>query len=118
MAGFENLEIYAHAHQLALAVYTATRCLPAEERFALTDQMRRAAVSIAANIAEGKGRGSDREFAAFLRIASGSCSELQAQALIARDLHYLSQEVAADLLQRSSALCRMLGAFRARLERT
>ena len=75
---------------LASTVYTATSAFPKEEIYALTSQMRRSAVSIASNIAEGAARGSRKEFAHFLGIARGSLSELDTQLVIAQEIGYLS----------------------------
>ena len=80
---------------LVKIVYQATRSFPAEERFGLSQQMRRAAVSVPSNIAEGAARNGKREFANFVGIARGSLSELETQCLIAVDLGYLPQAHAA-----------------------
>ena len=76
---------------LVRAVYEATKTFPSEEFYGLTAQIRRSAVSIPSNIAEGAARSSDREFAHYLSIAKGSLSELETQLLIAVDLGYLEQ---------------------------
>jgi four helix bundle protein len=89
---FKELKVWTKAHQLALHLYTATRDFPRQEVYGLTSQMRRAAVSIAANIAEGCGRRSDGELARFLQIARGSASELEYHLLLARDLGFLNEE--------------------------
>ena len=75
MRDFRELRVWEKAHHFALAVYRETRSFPKEETYGLTSQIRRAAVSIAANITEGSGRDSSREFARFLQIAMGSGSE-------------------------------------------
>jgi four helix bundle protein len=80
---FRKLKVWEKSHHLALSVYQATSSFPDHEQYGLTSQMRRAAVSIPANIAEGYGRGGDAEFARFLQIASGSAAELQYQILLA-----------------------------------
>lgn len=89
MKDFRKLKVWEKAHQLVLNVYRLTSAFPTEERFGLIDQIRRAAVSIPANIAEGCGRGSDADFARFFQIAMGSASELEYELLLARDLGYL-----------------------------
>jgi four helix bundle protein len=80
---------WTSAHQLALEVYRQSAQLPAEERFGLTAHLRKTAISIPSNIAEGCGRHGDRELIRFLSIASGSAAELEYQLLLAHDLAYL-----------------------------
>ena len=90
MQDFHALTVWKKAHQLTLDVYQVTLAFPKEEMYGLTSQIRRASSSIAANIAEGCGRGSNAEFRQFLQIALGSASELEYHLLLARDLHYLN----------------------------
>jgi four helix bundle protein len=92
MKDFRNLKVWEKSHQLTLAVYRATASFPTEERFGLTSQMRRAASSIPTNIAEGRGRGGDADFARFLQFASGSAAELEYQILLAHELDFLKRE--------------------------
>jgi four helix bundle protein len=87
---FKDLKVWVKAHEVTLAIYQGTRKFPREEIYGLTSQMRRAAASIAANIAEGCGRRSDAELHRFLQIARGSASELEYHLLLARDLHFVS----------------------------
>jgi four helix bundle protein len=77
MEDFKDLKVWAKAHQLTLAIYRRTRVFPKEEMYGLTSQLRRAAASIGANIAEGCGRRLDGEMKRFLQIARGSASELE-----------------------------------------
>jgi four helix bundle protein len=86
--GYERLEVWQQAMDLVVLVYELTQSLPVEERFALSDQMRRCAVSIPSNIAEGASRRSNKEFAQFLYVAKGSASELQTQLEIGRRVGY------------------------------
>jgi four helix bundle protein len=89
MEDFKNLKVWAKAHEMTLVVYRKTQTLPREEVYGLTSQLRRAAASVGANIAEGCGRRSDGEMRRFLQIARGSASELEYHLLLARDLHLL-----------------------------
>jgi four helix bundle protein len=92
----------------ALSVYLATQKFPADERFGLTSQVRRAPVSIPANIAEGAARQSDKEFLRFLSIAQGSCSELETELLIGSRLGYLPNADYNDLKTAADSIGRML----------
>lgn len=85
-----DLEIWQEAMRLAREVYRLTATLPADERFGLTLQMRRAAVSVASNIAEGAGRGRSKEWVQFLLIARGSLLELDTQLWLAQDLQLVA----------------------------
>jgi four helix bundle protein len=104
MQDFRTLEVWQKAHQVTLAAYRVTKAFPADERFGLTSQIRRAASSVPANIAEGCGRRGDAEFHRFLQIAMGSASELEYHLLLSRDLAYLK---AADHEQLTSDLTRV-----------
>ncbi len=111
MRDFRKLTVWQKAHDLALEVYRDTKGFPADERFGLTVQLRRAAVSIASNIAEGCGRGSDKDFARFLGIAAGSASEVDYQILLARDLGYLTKENYNRLNSHVNEVKRILNSF-------
>ncbi len=102
MRDHRNLRAFQLADAVALLVYSETKTFPKEELFGLTSQMRRAAVSIPTNIAEGCGRNSDADFLRFLDIASGSLRELQYQASLASRLGYLPSE--SQLLEDDSIL--------------
>ncbi len=88
METFRKLKVWQKAHQLVLETYRVTKHFPAEERYGLIQQMRRAAVSISANITEGHRRKSKQEFIQFLAIAHGSSDELTYYCLLAHDLEY------------------------------
>jgi four helix bundle protein len=108
MGDFHQLVVWQKAHRLALEVYRATSEFPQHEMFGLTTQARRAGVSIPANIAEGCGRGGDRELIRFLRISLGSASELEYHLLIARELSYLSELEYANVAHATVEVKRML----------
>jgi four helix bundle protein len=92
MRSFRDLLVWQKASALAVDIYRVTRAWPREEIYGLTSQVRRAAISIVSNIAEGEGRQSAAEFARFLRIAHGSLREIEAQVFIAMKLDYLTSE--------------------------
>ncbi len=117
MPDFKTLHVTAAARATIKAVYSVTSTFPPIERFGLTSQMRRAAISIGSNIAEGAGRGSDREFARFVRIARGSAHELEFQVLAATDLGLLTSSDSQSLLRSLAELSRMLYALATRLGR-
>jgi four helix bundle protein len=115
MQDFRNLKVWQRAHQLVLDLYAATRPFPTDERYGLTSQMRRAAMSVATNIAEGCGRGSDQDFARFLQIAMGSASEVEYLLLLARDLKLLDEPRFAALDSHCKEVKRMLASLLGRL---
>ena len=94
--GFRKLNVWQKAHRLTLRIYRNTQRFPADERFGLTSQLRRCGISVAANIAEGCGRGTDLDFARFLQIAMGSASEAEYLLLLAADLGLLEKKLKAD----------------------
>ena len=111
MKDFRDLQVWRKAHMLTLDVYKATNGFPRQEMFGLTSQIRRAAVSIAANIAEGCGKRGNGEFQRFLNIATGSASELEYHFLLAHDLG-LYDETAYERLNRGVIeIKRMLSAL-------
>ena len=115
MSDYRKLLVWQRAYCLTLAVYRNTRRFPPSERFGLTSQLQRASVSVVANIAEGAGRGSEREFTRFLWIARGSLTETIAELSIARDLGYLDSEESESLLAAGNEVGRLLtGLLKAR----
>jgi four helix bundle protein len=92
MFNFEKLEVWQKAIVFADLIYTETQAFPAEERFGLTNQLRRAAVSNSSNIAEGPSRSSKNDFARFAEIAAGSLFEAVSQAFVARRQSFLSED--------------------------
>ncbi len=117
MEDFKNLKVWAKAHQLTLAIYLCTRKFPKEELFGLVSQMRRAAASVGANIAEGSGRRSDPEMKRFVQIARGSASELECHLMLARDLGFLTVTEFGNLEEKILEIQRMLASLVQRLQR-
>jgi four helix bundle protein len=105
---FKDLRVWSKAHCLTIEIYKATRQFPKEELFGITSQMRRAASSIGANIAEGAGRRSDGELTRFLHIARGSAAELEYHLLLAHDLDLLSDSTHGLLAKQTDEVQRML----------
>jgi four helix bundle protein len=105
---YEDLRVWQIAMELVFDIYRATRSFPDEEKYGLTSQIRRAAVSVASNIAEGKGRASDRELMQFLSVARGSLYEVQTQLVIAEKLGYLSHKQNEALRVRAVETGRLL----------
>ncbi len=108
MQDFRKLRVWRAAHSYALLVYRVTAAFPRDERFGLTSQLRRAAVSIAANIAEGCGRGSDADARRHFQIALGSGCEALSLTLLARDLVILTGDQFAALESQLGPVRRML----------
>lgn len=108
MKDFKELKVWQKAYALSLAVYEKSRSFPKEEVYGLTSQLRRAAISVGANIAEGCGRRSDGEFIRFLQIARGSIAEMEHHLLLARDLRFLTSEAHQDLEKKVIEVQRML----------
>jgi four helix bundle protein len=120
--GFEDLFVWQKSMSLVTNVYSLTRGFPSDERFGLTSQMRRAAVSIPSNIAEGHARHTTKEYVLFVSNAEGSAAELQTQVRIATDLGYCDAETATVVESQLLEVRKMLNALRrelnARIART
>src|SRR5712672_969928 len=112
MFNFEKLEVWKKAIDFADFVYTTTRTFPDDERFGLTNQMRRAAVSISSNIAEGSSRHSHDDYARFLEIATGSVFEVVSQSFVAHRQGFLSEENRQRLYAAAEEQSRMLSGLR------
>jgi four helix bundle protein len=108
MQDFKNLQVWQRAHALALDVYVKTASFPKNELYGLVSQLRRAAVSIPSNIAEGSSRSGDKEFAQFLRYGAGSASEIEYLAILVADLAYLERSAAAKMAGQAVEVRRML----------
>lgn len=105
---YRELIAWQKAMDLVVEVYRATASFPREEVYGLTNQLRRAAVSVPSNIAEGQGRGVGGEFAHHLRIAIGSRQELETQVLVAERLGFLPKELAGSVLSCAEEVGRLL----------
>jgi len=113
---YRQLLAWQKAMNLVTEIYRATRTFPTEERYGLTHQLRRAAVSVPSNIAEGQARFSAKDFHRFLGTARGSLVEIETQVEIARNLGYLSPGQSAALLQSTSELGRVLNGLLASIK--
>lgn len=105
---FEDIQAWTQARDLARDVYDVTKKENFARDFGLRDQIRRAAVSIMSNIAEGFERGGDKEFIKFLYIAKGSCGEVRAQLYVAQDQIYINEEVFQNLTNRCVSVSKMI----------
>ena len=112
MFNFEKLDVWQRANEFADLVYKVTRAFPDGERFGLTNQMRRAAVSVSSNIAEGSARSSRTDNARFLEIATGSLFEVVAQSFIGRRQGFLTEPDFKTLYATAGELGRMLSGLR------
>jgi len=108
MQNFKDLKVWEKAHLFTLRVYEASKIFPKDDIYSLTNQLRRAALSIPANIAEGCGKNSQVEFAHFLNIALGSANESEYYLILAKDLHYLTNEKFLDLTNSKNEIKAML----------
>jgi four helix bundle protein len=105
---YTKLQVWQKSHALTVSLYNVTSVFPRQEMFGLTSQMRKAAFSIPANIAEGCGRGTNPEFRQFLHIAMGSANELEYFIFLAKDLNFLAPKQFQTLQPRVNEIKRML----------
>jgi four helix bundle protein len=117
MQDYRRLRVWQQSKTLTVEVYRVTAGLPPEERFGLTAQMRRAAVSMTSNIAEGCGRDTPRELSRFTAIAAGSAHELESQMRVALELGFVDQESASRVLRGLGEIKAMLYSYRASVDR-
>jgi four helix bundle protein len=115
MQRFTDLRVWERAHALTLEIYGHARSFPYDERFGLTSQLRRAAVSVPTNIAEGSKRRSNAEYARFLNVAEASLVEVEYLLLLARDLEYLSESSWTPMQAKIAELQPMLATLRQRV---
>jgi four helix bundle protein len=117
LKNYQELIAWQKAMDLVEDVYKASKNFPREEIYALTSQIRRAAVSIPSNIAEGQGRRTTADFLRHLSIAYGSLREVETQILIAARLHYLAEKNTEDVMQRAGEVGRLLNGLMASLDK-
>lgn len=115
MQRFTELKVWQRSHALVLQIYRLTSTFPTDERFGLVAQLRRAALSVPTNIAEGSKRQGGQEYARFLNIAEGSLAETEYLLLVSRDLAYAATEIVRSLLSETDEIARMLNALRAKV---
>jgi four helix bundle protein len=116
MHKFKELGIWKKSRLFCSIIYNETASFPQEEKFGLTNQLRRASVSIPSNIAEGSSRSSNKDFARFLEIAIGSAYEVETQLLISADLGFLNQEKVIELTDLLEEIIKMTSRFRSTLK--
>ena len=111
MKSFKDLKVWNKGYEIVLEVYRLTKYFPQEEKFGLVQQMRRSAVSVIANIAEGNKRRTDKDFRHFLNISEGSLEELKCYCILSKDLAYIDKESFDKIFSHSEELGRMLQGF-------
>jgi len=111
MHNYKNLEVWKRSVELATKVYSLSNNFPNEEKYGLVSQIRRCSVSISSNIAEGAGRGSDKEFKLFLNYALGSCFELETQLLISMNLGLIDEEAQNETLGELTEIQKMINSL-------
>ncbi len=115
MHNYKEMKIWQKSRTLVKVVYEISKILPKEELYGLTSQIRRAVISIPANIAEGAGRGTDRDFRHFLDISRGSLFELDTLLILSNDLGYISESELNPVLENISEIIKMMVSFQSRL---
>lgn len=116
MRNFRKFEVWQRAIQLSKDIHSLTEGFPDSEKFALSNQIQRASVSVASNIAEGASRNSENEFARFLEIAIGSAFEVETQLIVAHEIGYLSKEMVDQEVENLHILQRQLNQFIQRIK--
>jgi four helix bundle protein len=111
MQDFKNIEVWKKAHKLVLDIYQYTISFPSSELYGITSQIRRAAVSIPTNIAEGSAKGSNADFGRYLQIAFGSASEVEYLLLLSFELKFINEESYTVLLNQIIEIKKMLSGF-------
>ena len=112
MHNFKNLDIWTKSMELVTKIYSITNSFPNQERFGLTSQIQRAAVSIPANIAEGSAKSSNKDFARFLEMSIGSSFELETELIIALNLKYIDSVVFTNIETKINEIQKMINGFK------
>lgn len=115
MKNFKDLLIWQKSIELVTFVYKTTKYFPDEEKYGLTNQMRRSAVSVPSNIAEGHMRSTNKDFRQFISIARGSLAELETQSVISYELKYVKDDIYKELTKKIEEITRMLSSFYSKL---
>jgi four helix bundle protein len=115
MKDFRSLRVWEKSHSISLEIYKLTAGFPKEEQFNLTSQIRRAISSVPTNLAEGCGRGSDKDFKRFVQIAMGSASESEYLILLSKDLNYISDKEFDKLILEIQEIKKMLSSLISKL---
>ncbi|MBI4426041.1 MAG: four helix bundle protein [Candidatus Kerfeldbacteria bacterium] len=108
---YKELRVWERSRRLVKLVYQITRGFPSDEQYGMVSQMRRSALSIPSNIAEGYVRSTKKEFRQFVAVARGSCAELETQTVIASDLNYLTSGEGETLLREIEVVAKMLSSL-------
>lgn len=108
MKTHKNLDVWQNSVEFVTEIYMLTNAFPENEKFGLTNQIRRSAVSIPSNIAEGAGRHSKKEFSRFLNIAQGSAAELETQLIISKNLDFIDYEQYENVVEKLTSIMKML----------
>ena len=116
MKDFRSLKVWEKGHSLTLSIYEISKEFPKEELYGVSAQLRRAMVSIPTNLAEGCGRGSDKDFRRFVQIAMGSASETEYLLFLCKDLKYIADEKFNQLLTEIQEIKKMLSSLISKLK--
>jgi len=116
MKSVKNLDIYKKAHDLTLSLYKQTKNFPEEEKYGIISQIKRASISIPANIAEGAGRNTDKDFSRFLDIATGSSFELETLIILSLNLEFIDDSIYLRIIEYIEEIQKMLFSLKTRIQ--
>jgi four helix bundle protein len=116
MRDFRKLEIWKRSKTLAIEIYRLTSQFPSSEKFGITNQINRSAISISSNIAEGANRSSEKDFSRFIEISLGSSFELETQLLIAQELNFGDKNLLKKILKELDEIQKMINNFHSKLK--